>query len=86
MAKVLNLTGTPMKLTAKDGDSCLIPVGESKIADKFCENVPPRVKILELNKPVVKVVAKEKKAAVEVPAIPKATEESPSEKPSKKSK
>ena len=53
MAKVLNLTGTPQLLHSKDGDSCLIPTGESKVADKFCVNVPPRVKVLEMKKPLI---------------------------------
>ena len=53
MAKILNLTGIPQLLHSKDGDSCLIPTGESKVADKFCVNVPPRVKILEIKKPMI---------------------------------
>ena len=47
MAKVLNLTGFPVNLYAKDGDSCLIQVGESTIQDKFCANIPPKVVIIE---------------------------------------
>lgn len=54
MAKVLNMYGYPISLVAKDGDSCQIPVGESKVQDKFCANVPPKVKVLEIKKPVAK--------------------------------
>lgn len=54
MAKVLNLYGTPRTLYSKDGDSCLIPTGESKVQDKFCDNLPPKVKLLEMKKaPVI---------------------------------
>ena len=55
MARVLNLYGTPRTLYSKDGDSCLIPVGEGKVQDKFCVNLPPKVKLLEMKKaPVIK--------------------------------
>lgn len=52
MAKVLNKYGYPIDLVAKDGESCQIPVGESRVQDKFCSNVPPKVKILSLDAPV----------------------------------
>lgn len=61
MAKVLNMIGYPINLVAKDGETCQIPTGESKVQDKFCVNVPPKVKVLSLDKPVkteVKVEAK----------------------------
>ena len=83
MAKVLNLYGYPISLVSKDGESCLIPVGESKVQDKFCANVPPKVKVLEIKKPAV--VAKQKEEAK--PAIvakPQAQEQVSSSKVSSK--
>lgn len=56
MAKVLNKYGYPIDLVAKDGESCQIPVGESKVKDKFCANVPPRVTVLSLDAPAPKKV------------------------------
>ena len=56
MAKVLNKYGYPIDLVAKDGESCQIPVGESKVKDKFCANVPPRVVVLSLDAPAPKKV------------------------------
>ena len=53
MAKVLNKSKFPIILTAKDGNTCQIPVGESKIQDKFCTNVPPLVKVLSLDIPII---------------------------------
>lgn len=52
MAKVLNQGKFPVLLYSKTGDSCQIPVGESKVQDKFCVNVPPTVKVLSLDTPV----------------------------------
>lgn len=56
MAKVLNKYGYPIDLVAKDGESCQIPVGESRVQDKFCSNIPPKVVVLSLDAPVVKKV------------------------------
>ena len=69
MAKVLNKYGYPIDLVAKDGESCQIPVGESKVQDKFCANIPPKVKILSLDAPVAPAP---KKAAA--PVAPKKEE------------
>ena len=65
MAKVLNLSGFPIDLYAKDGDSCTISVGENKIQDKFCANLPPKVVITEKPKQAksikpVKVISEKK--------------------------
>lgn len=57
MAKVMNLYGHPKVLEARDGESVIIPEGESKVQDKFCVNLPPKVKILEIKQPAKKVVA-----------------------------
>lgn len=82
MARVLNLTGNPLHLFAKDGDSCLIPTGESKVADKFCINVPPRVKVLEMKKSAAKI---EKPKETPKPAA-NPVEEAPVERVIKSSK
>ena len=54
MAKVLNKYGYPIDLVAKDGESCQIPVGESRVKDKFCSNIPPKVIVLSLDNPPAK--------------------------------
>lgn len=56
MARVLNMIGYPINLVAKDGETCQIPTGESKVQDKFCVNVPPKVKVLSLDKPIKKEI------------------------------
>jgi len=71
MAKVLNKYGYAVVLQSKDGETCQIPVGESKVQDKFCVNVPPKVKILSLDKPVAKETAPAAKPAPE--SKPKST-------------
>lgn len=56
MAKVFNMNKYPVVLVARDGNTCQIPVGESKVQDKFCVNVPPTIRIISLDNPVKPVV------------------------------
>lgn len=59
MATILNLLDVPTTLMALDGSICLIPSGESRVEDKFCFNIPPKVKILKKDTVEVKKVVVE---------------------------
>jgi len=66
MAIVINKSNVNKNLVAKNGDSCMVRPGKSKVEDKFCSNLPPDVQLVSLDKPAVKKVqvkAKETKKA-----------------------
>lgn len=61
MAKIFNESAFPIILRSKDGETCQVPCGESRVLDKFCNNLPPSIRLISLDNPVKKVVAKKEK-------------------------
>lgn len=68
----MNTSKMAINLYAKNGDSVQVPVGISRIDDKFVVNVPPKITVLELDKVEKRVVsiANEKLDKVEIKKEP----------------